>query len=79
MGETENLHFYDLGSFEGVPEAQNQLFLSLETQDTLTNQERLWAISKYYFRESHFLKSHNMTILEKTDADKSRRSFLIAS
>ena len=31
MGEPQTPHFYDLGTFERVPEPQNQLFLSLET------------------------------------------------
>ena len=31
MGETKNLHFYDSGIFERVPERPNQIFVSFET------------------------------------------------
>ena len=34
MGESKTPHFYDFGTFGRVHEPQNQLCLSLETQDT---------------------------------------------
>ena len=35
MGEPETLHFYDLGTFERVPDPQNLLFLSLQASGHL--------------------------------------------
>ena len=60
MGEPENPHFYDLGTFGSVPERQNQLYLSLETPGQLKQIKNIpGIISKPIFLQISKMKLGN--------------------
>ena len=49
MGEPENHHFYDFGTFERVPGSQNQLFIFGDTPGYLNKlKKKPWNISGRY-------------------------------
>ena len=59
MGETATSNFYDFGISGRVPEPQNQLFLSLDTQRYLEKSRKsIINFNKYYFVTLKTLEIH---------------------
>ena len=54
MGEPTNPHFYYFGTFERVPEPQNQYYLSFETPGYLQNQENGTYFKLYFYKSRSF-------------------------
>ena len=68
MGEPKHPHFYDFGIFGRVPEAQNQLCLSLETTGCLKQSKKIPGPFNMIAISLKLLASESLKMLEKAAA-----------